>query len=271
MIGVNLVVCNRTPRHRRATEVALASLLQSDLTAAPYRLVIVDNGSSDDTGAWLTHWVRTHAVSGVVLALGANRGIAAGRNVGYRALLAQPEVWAVAEVHNDMVFPSRWVAPLRATLEADPTVGLASASLMTPRGTLGAPRVHVDYAWPMARIIAVVNEQAATLRRPWRRPGLQHPVLKRVAMLRQIGLYDEAFAGANYEDTDELYRASAAGWQYVVVGEAVVWHHYTLSRMTVLPDHDRLYHENRQRFLRKHPDAGAFLQRYARETAAIYR
>ena len=145
-IGVNLIVCNRTALHRRATEVAVRSLLTSDFQAVAGQLVAVDNGSQDDTAAWLRtqgFWVEQ---------LEANIGIAPARNMATRALLDNPGVWAVVEIHNDMIFPRSWLLPLLDLLEQEHDVGLAAASLITPRGTLGSPKVPVDYALPYETI-----------------------------------------------------------------------------------------------------------------------
>ena len=90
-------------------------------------------------------------------------------------------------------------------------------------------------------------------------------------MLREIGLYDEGFRWGNFEDTDEVYRAAKAGWKYVVVGDAVVWHHYWLSRLELDPDHGKSYRENFRRFVEKWPDARGFLFTYQQQTEAIYR
>lgn len=266
MIGVNLLTCNREPAHRHATELAVQTLLASDAVQYPHVLVAVDNGSTDETAQWL-------ALQGfAVIGLPQNVGIAAGRNLGYQRLLQHPEITTVLEIHNDMVFPRVWCVPLLDVLAQDERIGLASASLLTQRGVLGSPCVPLSYDWPFERIREVVEDAAATARRPGcMRPGLQHPVAKRVAMLREIGLYDESFAGGNFEDTDEVYRAAAAGWRYVVVGDAVVWHHYVFSRLTVGPSHQDAYRENLHRFLLKWPDAREFLQIYGAQTETIYR
>jgi GT2 family glycosyltransferase len=266
MIGVNLLVCNQTAEHRRATELAVRTLLASDLKDLEYRVVAVDNGSKDDTARWLEG-------QGIeVVALDHNAGIAVGRNIGYRRLLEDLAVEIVVEIHSDMIFPRLWLLPLLTVLEAEADVGLASASLITPRGTLGSLKVPLDYAWPDERILEVVSEAAVRAYRPGvLRPGLQHPVAKCAAMLRQIGLYDEEYRWSNFEDTDEVYRAAAAGWRYVVVGESVVWHWYTFSRLEVGPDHGRAFRENYQRFLAKWPDARHFLDTYQAQAEAIYR
>lgn len=266
MIGINLLTCNHRPEHFLATQVAVESLFGSDaLKGARPRLVAVDNGSTDGTVTFLRE-------SGFeVLALEHNAGIAAGRNLGYRILFDGPAVDIIVEVHNDMCFPRVWLTPLLDTMAEDERIGLACASLVTQRGVLGSPRVPISYEWPRERIFDVVETAAAAARRPGlRRPGLQHPVAKRVAMLREIGLYDEQFAGANFEDTDEIYRAISAGWRYVVVGDSVVWHWYVFSRLEVGPDYGRTFHENQQRFMAKWPDARGFLDTYRAQMEAVY-
>jgi hypothetical protein len=148
---------------------------------------------------------------------------------------------------------------------------MACSSLLTQRGVLGSPRVPISYDWPREKILRVVSAAAAQHRGAWIRPGLQHPVAKRVSMLREIGLYDETFAGGNFEDTDEVRRAAAAGWKYVVVGESVVFHYYVFSRLVVGPNHQQAYRENYQRFLGKWPDVRDFLKTYNAQLEAIYR
>jgi GT2 family glycosyltransferase len=263
-IGVNLIVCSRIPAHRRATEVAVLSLLDSDLSDDA-RLVAVDNGSRDDTATWL-------ASQGFeVIHLPENVGIVPARNAATGKLL-NGECDIIVEIHNDMLFPRRWFLPLIDVLETQPDVGLASSRLITPRGTLGSPKVTVNYAKRYEILRGFVNREAVRARRPGLlRPGLQHPVAKRAAMLRQIGLYDEGFQWGNFEDTDEIKRASDAGWRYVVVGDSIVWHHYSFSRLDLDPDHGASYRANYKRFLAKWPDAQTFLRTYQAQTEAIYR
>lgn len=269
IVGVNLLTCGRPehPEFLRATKVAVRSLQRSDLGAWPYRIVVVDNGSTDRTPDWC------EKVGLEVLRLPENIGIPAGRNAGYRRLLEDPAVAFVVEMHNDMIFPQTWLAPLMAAMAQDPQIGIACPRLLTQLGSLGSPRLRIDYTQEPERLIERVDAAASQHRRPGVvRPGLQHPALKRRAMLEQIGLYDEDFGRGNFEDTDEIYRAGAAGWRYVIVGDAVVFHHYWLSRFKLDPKQQAVtFHANHAYFLRKWPDAGDFLRRYNAEIGAIYR
>ena len=49
------------------------------------------------------------------------------------------------------------------------------------------------------------------------------PVLYRVSMLKEIGLFDEDFF-AYYEDVDVSFRAQLAGWKVKYVPSAIVYH-----------------------------------------------
>lgn len=269
MIGVNLLTCGRPehPEFLRATQVAIESLQQSDLSLWPHRILVVDNGSTDGTPDWC------ESAGLEVLRLPQNVGIPAGRNVGYHRLLEAPEIDLLLEMHNDMIFPKIWLAPMLAVMATDAAIGIACPRLLTQLGSLGSPKLRIDYAQEPARLIARVEAAAAQHRRPGVvRSGLQHPALKRRAMLAQIGLYDEDFGLGNFEDTDEIYRARAAGWRYVVVGDAVVFHHYWLSRFKIDPKQQTAtFRANHAYFSRKWPDADDFLRSYNAEAGAIYR
>jgi GT2 family glycosyltransferase len=57
-------------------------------TAADVRIVVVDNGSQDDSVARITGWASGHDIALEMIENGANLGFAAGANVGIRHALA---------------------------------------------------------------------------------------------------------------------------------------------------------------------------------------
>ena len=81
-------------------------------TSAPVEVLVVDNGSTDDSAA------RAAERPGVrVLALGRNTGFAVAANRGVAAL--GPDVEAVAIVNPDVVLEADWLARTTAALDAD--------------------------------------------------------------------------------------------------------------------------------------------------------
>lgn len=90
-------------------------------THRPQHLIVVDNGSTDGTPAWLAaNWPAVE-----VIALGANLGFAAANNHG----LARSDAPWVALVNSDTVPDPTWLATLVAAGNADPRIG-SVASLM---------------------------------------------------------------------------------------------------------------------------------------------
>ena len=233
-IGVSLLVCNvaAQPLHFHASTWALDSLMDSDLQSHEWRVVVADNGSDcPRTKEWLAALPgRDRRLS--TLTLPTNQGIAKGRNASYRELLANGACDALLDVHNDHIFPREWIGPLIGHMEQEPKLGLTSCGLITGGGQWMTPAIRDAYLRPYDVTRARLEAHAKSTRNQHVRVGLQHPVLKRVAMLDEIGMYDADFPGkTNFEDLDECFRAHRAGWLYWVVLASRVFHYYHLTRL----------------------------------------
>jgi len=265
IIGVNLLTCNlrSMPEMKQWTEFCLQSLRESDLLDFPHYIVVVDNGSDDGTVEWL------QAQEGLfVLPQGKNVGIAQGRNIGHRHLLSglphRPEY--IVEIHNDHLFPGQWLRPLVCLLEEDQAVGIACSSLVTNKGYFGSPVLSIMPSMGYRNCRTRVEQQAARMREPVVKPGLQHPCLKRVSVMEQVGLYDEGMVGSNWEDVEDCYRWYKAGHQIMVHRGSVVYHYYCKSRQQIegaaFDDH---FYRNKERYYALHPeDAHLFLILFSR-------
>jgi len=273
-IGVNLLTCNRSPLLLRMTQLGLRSLLASDLQEHEFRIVVVDNASDDGTVRWLEEDMYLPTVR-----LDENLGIARARNVGYRWLAEQfPQAEWWLELHNDMIFPKTWLRPLLEIGNSDPRVGLISPGLVTGRPIMfGATQTRtLRVPWHMAdgSVFSEVELACAVARRDVEpRPGLQHPVLKRVAMMQEIGLYDENMGLSNWEDTEEVCRVWKAHWKYLVCLRSFVFHQYSGSRLEIRgPDgQNEDWTRGATRFHNVHAACGgAFLAEYNSQLGAMY-
>lgn len=262
-IGINLLVCNAAtkPLHHKASVWALDSILDSDLDRHDWRVAVVDNGSTcPATAAWLAEVAGRPNIR--VSRLPLNVGIARGRNEGYRLLEEGGERYDfVVSVHNDHLFPNEWLGPLLETFERDDRVGIVGPGLITGGGQWRTISVHDIYSMEFALARTRVEAYARASRRQVVRIGLQHPAVKRMAMLEEIAprgedgrllVYDEGFpAPTNFEDLEEAYRAYKAGWRVVVNLASYVFHYYHFSRLE-LTDCDADYAANRLYMDRKH-------------------
>lgn len=195
----------------------LSSLARQTFT--DFEVIVVDNGSSDDSVAWLlAHWPDVRLVR-----LKLNLGFAAANNLGIRAARGR----FIVTLNNDTLAEPDWLAQM-VTAVSTPDIGMVAAKILVwnDPAMLDSTGIEVDLAgmaWnrgdgqPADTVFAaeVFGPNAAA-------------ALYRREMLEQIGLFDEDFF-AYYEDVDLAWRARRAGWRCVYAAEAQIrhWHSAT--------------------------------------------
>ena len=196
---VSVVVCAAN------AGTTLAACLRSlhELDYPRVELIVVDDGSSDDTAA------IARRDGGVRLLCQSHRGLAAARNAGVRA--ARGEI--VAFTDADCVVDRNWLRHLVATMLAD---GLA---------VCGGPNYSQPTSGPVAAAIAVAPGAPAPVligaRRAEHLPGCNLAFRRRE--LLQLGGFDPQFRAAG-DDVDICWRAQASGLTLGYQPAAAVWH-----------------------------------------------
>jgi glycosyltransferase involved in cell wall biosynthesis len=210
-IDLSLVVCTRN----RADQ--LHSALESYAALAydgAWELVVVDNGSTDDTPALLRSFGEDFGGRMRVLCE-TQPGLARARNTGWRASSGRLVVFT-----DDDCYP-----------QADYLVQVASCFQESPLAFLGGRVLLFDpQDYPIT--IQLLNHRVDLPPRSYIRPGLIHGA--NFAFLRDvlvsIGGFDERLgAGTELycaEDTDALARASANGYTGAYDPRPVVRHHH---------------------------------------------
>jgi GT2 family glycosyltransferase len=233
------------------------------LTYPCYRLLVVDNASTDGTPAATA--ARFPTVEVIVNA--ANLGYAAGNNVGLQRAL---EVGAdyILLLNNDTQ-----VAP-------DMLDELVAAALADHRAGLLSPKMY--YADPADRLwYAGARQQPLTLaavhthRGESDTAGPQTPqavdyifgcgMLIRRAVLEEVGLLDPGYF-MYYEDADFCMRVRAAGYRLLYVPRARLWHRVAGSTEGQLPLWFYYRAKSRGRFLRQHTNGAGHLFAYGYHT-----
>lgn len=189
---------------------------------AALSLVIVDNGSSDDSRKIIEHYQQKDARVRSIYH-DKNYGFTGGVNPGLELAIAERATYA-ALFNNDAVADKDWLKHLVAFLEAHKQYGIAACSLLHADGKTIDSTADLYTIWgipyPRGR-----DEPAA------KRFGLSTDVfgasggasMYRVKMLQEVGLFDQDFF-AYYEDIDISFRAQLAGWKVGYVPESVVYH-----------------------------------------------
>lgn len=198
-----IAVCVSTRDRAERLRRLLAALAEQSLDPSGFEVVVVDDGSTDDTPGVIDAASNGGALRLRGLRHESSRGPAAGRNAAWRAATAD----VVAFIDDDCVPSQAWLANLLATIEqgADVVVGAVA------RNPQQAHR-----SGPFARELVVGPAQMrwyATANVCYRRRDLE-----------LLGGFDEKYRNAAAEDTDLGFRAEQQGLRIAFAADALVFH-----------------------------------------------
>ncbi len=198
------------------TQTCLTSIQRN--TPEPHEIIIVDNGSTDDTPAFLRQYQAKHADVRVIRNE-ENVGFAAGNNQALA--LARGEF--ILFLNNDTVVSSGWLGELLRVMKSAPEVGLVGPV----SNRVSGPQLVQDVPYrDMPEFEAFAAEWAAQ----HRGESVSFPrlvgfcLLARRAVIDRIGGWDERYDIGNFEDDDFCLRAAIAGFD-ARIAQGVFIHH----------------------------------------------
>lgn len=228
---------------RQHLETCLAALAEQQDPGVPWEILVLDNGSSDGTAAWL----RREHPRVRLLESPVNLGFCAGNN----RLMELAEGDAVALLNNDTRPRPDWLAALVDAFAAAPAdVAAVSGMIVDWAGE------RLDFAR------GLMTFDGHALQDGFRRPlaGVEIPaagsellfpcggnVLLRRESFRGAGGFDESFF-AYYEDVDLGWRLWSGGERVLFAPEAVV-HHRSGATSDLLGLYNRGFLFERNAFL----------------------
>ena len=249
--------------NRLCLESVLTNTVERD-----FELIVVDNGSTDGTPAYLAALAERDARVRVLLN-GRNAGFAPACNQGLG--LAGGEYLVL--LNNDAMVPTGWLGGLLAHLR-NPGVGLVGP--VTNRIGNEA-EVPTDYrTW--GEFVEFARRRAEEHPGEWlevRAPAMFCLAMRRQTYLR-IGPLDERYEVGLLEDDDYADRARGAGYQLRCV-EHVAVHHFgeaSFGRLVAGGEYSRILRANQQRYAEKwgrewEPYGRRPNPRYERETEQL--
>jgi len=194
------------------TRMCVESL--SRCTRYPYKLVLVDNGSTDGTEQYF------RSLEGaVVIREEENVGFPRGANAGIKAA----DGHYVVLLNNDTVLTEGWLTTLVQAAESHERVGIVGpvtnhakgAQLLETRDFHNAEELE-QYAGDVASRNA--GQWQAT-------NGLAgFCMLIKRDVIRQIGYLDERFGIGNFEDDDYCVRAQQNGFKLLIATDCFIYH-----------------------------------------------
>ncbi|MHB1083816.1 MAG: glycosyltransferase family 2 protein [Thiobacillus sp.] len=199
------------------------------LTHPNFNVIVVDNGSRDDSLALLRPYQSPYPMA--LLETGANLGFAEGNNVGIRAAL-EAGADAVLLLNNDTVADPDLVSALVDAAKAHPEGGVFSAKIFyhaepNKLWYAGAKWLADQQHFQHVGIGEIDDGQSyEDIVETDYASGCA--LFIRSEVINQIGLMDAKFF-LTYEESDWCYRTRAAGFKCLFVPGAKLWHKVSAS------------------------------------------
>lgn len=183
-------------------------------TDMPYEIIVVDNGSQDDS----LEYCRYEQVR--LISVPFNCGFPAACNMGMRVASGD----AIMLLNNDVVVTPNWLSNMMRCLYSVEDVGIVGP---VTNYVSGIQKVDSPYNTPQGAAIAPNVPDSGKWQDVSRLVGFCF-MFKREVMQR-IGLLDEIFTPGHYEDDDFCYRTRLAGYRLLISGDTFVFHHGSAS------------------------------------------
>ncbi|NIA13843.1 MAG: glycosyltransferase [Nitrospiraceae bacterium] len=213
------------------------------VTERAYRLILVDNGSSDGVSEYFDSMEDADVVH-----TPENLGFPAGSNLG----LARAEGHAVL-LNSDTLLTPGWLGRLERSLLSAGDLGMVGPMSNSAAGfqqLVGLYLPDQEAVDGFAAELAQWND--GSVRDVNRLVGFC--ILIRDIVLEKVGLLDESFGIGNYEDDDYATRVRQAGYRLGVAEDCFVFHHggKTFEGMGLTGERfEALMEENRLRYMEK--------------------
>lgn len=213
----------------------LTSLRLTDYS--PYKIVVVDNGSTDGTVEMVKQdfeWVE-------VVESKLNLGFAGGSNLGIKYALEKHNPDYILLLSNDTkVVEQNWLRHLVEMAESNSSIGVTGSLLIGQDGRtqkVGLEIIPGIYLSQLDRGMSKVSGACCLIKR---------------TTLEKVGLLDEGYHLAWFEDVDYWERVRKAGSKVALNERSVIFHYgsATSSRLDLRAFYIR--HQNLARFTKKH-------------------
>ena len=225
----SIIVLNWNGRHLLQESLpALEAAIKR--SGRPHELLVVDNGSDDDSGSW----VKQYHPQAKLLQLSRNFGFAGGNNRGVAA--ARYEI--VMLVNNDMIVAPDFLDPLLQAFH-DPEVFAVSSQIFFPPGKIREETGSTLGNWRRGRLelshgkVKSYHFKRGYLPVLWAGGGSSAFCRRRFL---QLGGFSEIFSPCYVEDTDLSYRAWRRGWKVLFCPRSQVLHKHRSSTRHRFPE-----------------------------------
>lgn len=221
-------------------------------------VICVDNDSADGSVACITDgFPQVKLLTNPV-----NTGFAGGVNRGIRG--AKGEL--VVLLNQDCMMQAGWLDAFANALAQDETIGIVGCTILNADGSVNHAGAYLEKPLSYGRHLTKRQSD-----RPTEVEYVTGAVFGITTAVRDaIGLLDEGFFPAYYEEVDYCLRAKRAGFKTVYVPEATAVHHFNNKEWQTDPiRHQANQHAMRYRFVFKQTPAAELDPFFEAEANAI--
>jgi len=183
-------------------------------TTFPHHIIVVDNGSSQETVD------KLRGIDGIKLILnGVNKGCAGGRNIGSEACNGE----YVVHLDNDAKVTKGWLEEMIKMAESDDKVGIVGCKLLYPDGTIQHAGVVFKGLLPF-HIGVRLPKEFYSEPRECKAVTFACALIKREVFDNGVW-FDERYYPFLFEDMDYCFQALEKGWKIMYCPDAIVYHY----------------------------------------------
>ena len=205
-----------------------------------YEIIVIDNGSTDGTIAWLQEQSDLRVILNSV-------------NVGFPAACNQGIIAAggndIMLLNNDTIVTPGWLDNLEKCLLSADDIG-AAGTVTNNCSNFQTIVCKYDSINEMIHFARQFNRSDPTL---WenRQRLVAYCMLIKAEVIKKIGLLDEIFTPGNYEDDDYSVRIRNAGYRLLLCRDTFVHHFGSVSFGAQSAQFSTLLQTNKQKFINK--------------------
>lgn len=232
-------VCNK---FNEATKGFLDTLYKFTDTET-FDLILVDNASSDGTKEYLQNFEKEHENLKVIYNE-ENLGYSKANNQGIKLALDKDYDY-IALVNNDILFTPDWLNATIKIFSLDEQLGMVA-----PRDA-GRKKIYKKRITPQ-NYLENYEDYLKSFKEPFKyvlEPLFSCVVIRR-EVIEKIGLMDENFTPAFWEDQDYCLRAFYAGYSLAMSNRSFVYHNCSVTSSALKSE---IYERNKEYFYKKHP------------------
>lgn len=224
-------------KSERATKPFLNSLYEFTDEAC-FDFFVVDNASTDGTVEYLKDFA-THHKNMTLIFNEENLGYSKGNNIGIKKAL-EGEYEYIALLNNDILLTPNWLENTIKGFELDESLGMLSPRnnekcKLTPKNYLSGYKKYLSkFKKPLKYVVT---------------PFFSCVVIKR-NVIDEIGLLDENFTPAFFEDNDYSFRAMYSGYSLAYINSVFIFHNHSTTSKSIGSE---ISERNRKYFFKKHP------------------